>query len=108
MKKLSRLIFKDPDQKEALVIVSSLGLLILFLIVGALLFGPILSEILVKIFGSGLGFREAAVISFFLTTILLIVFAITAGDGIFGELSSLLFGWFGMFVFLTFGIAYIF
>lgn len=98
----------DKDQKESWVIIGGISLLALLLLVGFVFLGPILVDIINDIFGDGLGLRESAVLSFFLTTILLITLTITAGDGIFGELQYLIYGWFVMFAFLTIAIAYVF
>ena len=59
-------------------------------------------------FAPGLGFRDSAVISFFVTIVIMIVFAISSGDGILGEIQFILGGFFLFFVIIWLLVAWIF
>ena len=69
-----------------------------------LFFGPAIMEAT----SSGIGLRTAAIIAFFLSLIVIIVMAITAGDGLIGELPGMLGGFFAFFVVSWLMIAWIF
>ncbi len=56
----------------------------------------------------GLGLRSASIIAFFITTLLLVCFAIVAADGVFGELPWMLLAFFFFWGILTFWIAWVF
>lgn len=84
-----------------LVLVAVLG-------VGLLLYAPALAEFNQSHLAPGVDLREAAVIAFFATIVVLVIFAITAGDGLIGELQFMLLGFFAFFVVLWLLIAWIF
>jgi hypothetical protein len=46
----------------------------------------------------GLGMRSAALISFFVTVLTMVVFTFAAGDGFIGEIQFMLAGFFSFFV----------
>lgn len=76
-------------------------------IAGGLLFflgGPTIAAYLEP----GVGMRTAALISFFVTLVVVIVMAIAAGEGLFGEIQFMLAGFAAFFVVLWFLIAWIF
>lgn len=56
-------------------------------------------------FEAGMGWRDAAVLAFFASTTLIIVFTLVAGDGLLGELQFLIPGFFTLFVFFWLGFA---
>lgn len=56
----------------------------------------------------GVGLRDAALISFAVTLLTLVVFAVAAGDGLLGEIQFMLLGFFGFFAILWLLIAWIF
>ncbi|MDP1930817.1 MAG: hypothetical protein Q8L60_05115 [Gammaproteobacteria bacterium] len=95
---------KDESRKIAIALIS----LVLVAVIGALLLLPALGEIVSVHFSPGLGMRDAAVISFFITIALLIVFAISSGDGLLGELQFMLGGFFAFFVIIWLMIAWVF
>ncbi|MBU2884420.1 hypothetical protein KO507_01430 [Gilvimarinus agarilyticus] len=97
---------KDKTQARAtLVALVVVGLLALAATVLAL---PLLGEATDGIFSAGVGLKDAAVISFFVTMALLVVFAISSGDGLIGELQFILGGFFSFFIVIWLLIAWIF
>ena len=57
---------------------------------------------------AGVGFKDALVTGVILSTVLLVLFALVAGDGVVGELPSMIIGFFVLTLFFTFSIAWIF
>ena len=55
-----------------------------------------------------MGLKDSAIIALFATIIIMIVFAIAAGDGLLGEVQFMLGGFFSFFVILWLLIAWIF
>ncbi|MFM1895214.1 MAG: hypothetical protein RLZZ385_288 [Pseudomonadota bacterium] len=98
----------NKDKNEARKIL--IALLVLLLVVGLamVLLIPALGEIATVYFTPGLGLREAAVIAFFVSVILMIVFAVFSGDGLLGELQFILGGFFSFFLIFWLMIAWIF
>lgn len=89
---------------------------ILMLIAGGVIFGLMWG---VKIVGSslfgwfvtadaGIGFKDALIYSVVISTFLMVLFALVAGDGLVGELPSMLIGFFLFVSFFTFSLAWIF
>jgi len=97
---------KDKNEARKIVILL-ISLVAVLLIGGALLF-PALMEIATVHMLPGLGFKDAAVISFFVTIVLMIVLTITAGEGLLGELQFVLGGFFLFFLIIWMFIAWIF
>ena len=101
--------FDLDDQKQSFKIVAGIIVILLFaVVVGYLFFGPIIIEFSQEFLEPGVGVKTAAVISFFITFITLVVFAIFAGDGIIGEIQFMIAGFFTFFVIFWFLIAWIF
>lgn len=96
------------DQARSLKLLLLLLALILLLLAGMALLLPELLAIINPIFAPGLGLKQAAVIAFFVTTVLMIVLAITAGDGLLGELQFVLGAFMGFFVIIWLMLAWIF
>jgi len=96
------------DQKKALNIF--LGIVALFVVLGiaAYLALPAVTEIVAIHFEPGLGMKTAAIISFFVTLVVLIVMAIAAGDGLLGEIQFMLPAFLSFFLILWLMIAWIF
>ena len=95
---------KKESRKAALLIVSVLIVLGL----GFVVLIPAMSELVALHFTPGLGLRSAAVIAFFVTVSLFVVFAITAGDGLLGELQFMLGSFFLFFLIFWLMIAWVF
>lgn len=96
------------DRKEARTLALVLVVLLAILGVGLLLYAPALAEFNQAHLAPGVGLRESAVIAFFTTIVVLVIFAIAAGDGLIGELQFMLLGFFAFFVVLWLLIAWIF
>jgi hypothetical protein len=97
------------DKREARTVALAI-LVLLVLLVGAavLLLLPQLAEISRVSLEPGLGLKDAAVISFFVTIALMVVFAIAAGDGFIGEIQFMLAGFASFFVVIWLMLAWIF
>lgn len=95
---------KDESRKIAALLIS----LVVLLVVGALLLLPGLSEFAATHFEPGLGLRTAAVVSFFVSAVLMIIFAIASGDGLLGEVQFIIPGFLLFFVIFWLMMAWIF
>ena len=91
---------KNESRKIALALVGVVSLVVL----AGLLMLPALAEAMAP----GLGLKDAAIIAFFVTAILLIIFAVAAGDGLLGELQYLLAGFFLFYLIFWLMIAWVF
>ena len=69
---------------------------------------PMISDFVQAELEPGVGVKQSAIISFFITVITLAFFAITAGDGLLGELQFMQGGFFAFFGVIWFLIAWIF
>lgn len=78
------------------------------LLLGLFLFGPEVARITHQVFSQGLGLKDAAILSFFITTALLVIFAAFAGDGLLGEIQFMLASYFAFFVIFWLMTAWIF
>lgn len=95
---------KDESRKIAIVLVS----LVVVLGVAMLLMLPMLSELAAVHLSPGLGLKDAAIISFFVTVVIMIVFAVASGDGLLGEIQFVLGGFFLFFIIIWLLSAWIF
>ena len=91
---------KNESRKIALALVGVVSLVVL----AGLLMLPALAEAMAP----GLGLKDAAIIAFFVTAILLIIFAVAAGDGLLGELQYMLAGFFLFYLIFWLMIAWVF
>ncbi len=96
------------DKDESCKIAIALTLLVIVLSVAVLLMLPLLSEIVTIHLSPGLGLKASAVISFFVTIITLIVFAVAAGDGLLGEIQFILGDFLLFFLIIWISIVWIF
>ncbi len=96
------------DQQKSLKMLAVVAALLVLLGLAVALMMPLLSGFIDTHFAPGLGMREAAVISFFVTVITLVVFAVAAGDGLLGELQFILGGFFSFFLIFWLMLAWIF
>jgi len=97
----------NSESKNSTKILLILTILILGLVVGILLLFPDLSSVATD-FQNGVGFKDAAIYSFFTTLVLMVILAIAGGDGLIGELQFLLAGFLVFFVIIWLFIAWIF
>ncbi len=96
------------ESKTALKLLVVFAVLFLLLAVAAWLAWPIMADFAATQLAPGLGMRDAAVLSFFLTVLVMVVFAIAAGDGLLGEIQYMLAGFFSFFAVMWLLIAWIF
>lgn len=91
---------KTESRKIALALI---GLVILVVIAGLFMLPQLAAAM-----APGLGLKDAAIIAFFVTAILLIIFAVAAGDGLLGELQYMLAGFFLFYMVFWLMIAWVF
>jgi hypothetical protein len=102
----------NKDKNESRRIVISLFLLVVVVGVGVYFLLPSLIEILsvhfFPHFSSGLGFKDSAVLSFFVTLVVIVILVIVSGDGLLGEIQFVFASFFLFFVIFWFLIAWVF
>ncbi|ANG64100.1 hypothetical protein A8C75_17565 [Marinobacterium aestuarii] len=98
----------SKDKREARTLAIAIVVLLVLLLGAAVLLLPQLAEISRVSLEPGLGLKDAAVISFFVTIALMVVFAIAAGDGFIGEIQFMLAGFASFFVIIWLMLAWIF
>ena len=96
------------DKNESRRIAMALIAMLIIVAVGAALILPAMTEGVTAAFSPGIGLKEAAVIAFFITVAVLIVFAIVSGDGLLGELQFMIAGFLVFFLIFWLMIAWIF
>lgn len=96
------------DKKEARTIAIGLGVLAVLLVVAGAFALPFVAEFNRVYLAPGLGIKDAALLAFIATVIVLVVFAVAAGDGLLGELQFMLAGFFSFFLVLWLLLAWIF
>lgn len=84
------------------------ALLVALVVLGAAMVLPGLSEWVATTFDSGVGLKTAAIISAVVSIVVLVVFAVAAGEGLIGELQFMIPGFFLFFVFFWLMIAWVF
>ena len=57
---------------------------------------------------AGVGFKSSLIVSVVISTTLIVLFAVVAGDGLLGELPTIVIGFFLLTGFFTFSIAWLF
>ncbi|MEX0738634.1 MAG: hypothetical protein WD071_04780 [Pseudohongiella sp.] len=98
----------EKDKKDARALAIVLIILALVLTASAIFAMPALAEFNETFLAPGLGLRESSLIAFIATLILLVVFAVAAGDGLLGEIQFMLLGFFAFFLVLWLLVAWIF
>ncbi len=98
----------NRDQNESRKIFIAITILLIVLGVAVVLLLPSFLEIIAVVFAPGLGLKSAAIISFFVTLITLIVLAVAAGDGLVGDLPAMLGAFFLFFMIFWLMIAWVF
>ncbi|CAC9589050.1 hypothetical protein BHECKSOX_1360 [Bathymodiolus heckerae thiotrophic gill symbiont] len=96
------------DKNESREIAIALISLVVILVFSMVLLFPVLADIFTTHLEPGLGIKESAIIAFFITSVLMIIFTIASGDGLLGELQFLLIGFLLFFVTIWFLLAWIF
>ncbi|MGA1203209.1 MAG: hypothetical protein ACO4BJ_09540 [Planctomycetota bacterium] len=96
------------DKKEARVIAITLIVLVAIIAAGVFLLVPSIADFSATYLEPGLGLRNSAIASFFVTLIVMVIFAVASGDGLIGELQFLLPGFLGFFLIFWLMIAWVF
>lgn len=99
---------EEKDKKEARLIAIVLGAMVIIGAIASVLAFPLLAEFHDAYLAPGVGLRDAAIIAFAVTIVVMVVFAIAAGDGLLGEIQFMLLGFFAFFLMLWLLIAWIF
>jgi len=97
---------KDKDESRKIAI--ALIVLVSVFVVASAFMLPVVTEIATVHLSPGLGIKDSAVISFFISIVVMIVFAVASGDGLLGEIQFILGGFFLFFVIIWFLIAWVF
>lgn len=96
------------DKRTARTTAMLLVAIILALVAGIVLLAPELFAAMDPVFSEGVGLRTSAIISFFVTLVVMLLFTLAAGDGLIGELQFVLPAFFVFFLFFWLGIAWLF
>jgi hypothetical protein len=96
------------DKRQARATLLAIVAVVVLAVIASALLLPLLGDISSGAFSQGMGLKDAAVVAFFVTTALLVVFAITSGDGLIGEIQFVLGGFFSFFIIIWLMIAWIF
>ena len=96
------------DKSEARNIALTLLVLVVLFVAASVLIAPMASDFNANNFAEGVGLKDAAVISFFVTTLLMVVLALAAGDGLLGELQFMIGAFVSFFVVIWLLVAWIF
>jgi hypothetical protein len=96
------------DEKEARIVAIALITLVAILLVGAFFAFPLVAEFNQTYLAEGVGIKDSAIFAFIATVVVLIIFAIAAGDGLIGEIQFMLVGFFVFFLVLWLLIAWVF
>jgi hypothetical protein len=97
---------KDKRESRTIAIVLMTLLLIIGVVIVVML--PELSELARVHLSPGLGIKDSATISFFVSVVLLVIFALFSGDGLIGEIQFMIPGFFLFFVLNWLLIAWVF
>ncbi len=98
----------SADKRSARTTGVLLVLIVVTLVAGIVLLAPELFAAMEPIFSEGVGLRTSAIISFFVTLVVMLLFTLAAGDGLIGELQFVLPAFFVFFLFFWLGIAWLF
>lgn len=98
----------SADKRSARTTAVLLVLILVALVAGIVLLAPELFAAMEPAFSEGIGLRTSAIISFFVTLVVMLLFTLAAGDGLIGELQFVLPAFFVFFIFFWLGIAWLF
>ena len=98
----------EKDKRQARATLLAIVAVLILAVIAIILLLPMLGEVTGPVFSAGLGLKQSAVIAFFVTITLLVIFAISSGDGLIGELQFVLGGFFTFFLIIWLMIAWIF
>ena len=97
----------NKDKSDRKLTLYMFAVIFVFIILVAFLLF-LFSPNILHIFEPGLGLKSAAIVSFFVTIITFVIFAVTAGDGLLGEIQYMIGGFFTFFIIFWLMIAWIF
>lgn len=98
----------QKDKAESRKVGIILLVLVAVLLAAVALIIPMAAEFAAVHFEPGLGLKSAAVIAFFVSIVVMLVFAFAAGDGLIGELQYILSAFFLFFLIFWLMLAWIF
>lgn len=98
----------SQDKNEARKLFIFIAIIVLALAAAIFFMVPMISDFVQTELEPGVGVKQAAIISFFVTVVTLAFFAVAAGDGLLGELQFMLAGFFAFFGVIWFLIAWVF
>jgi len=96
------------DKNDSRKILLSLTVLFIILILSIIFMFPQFFEILSTSTSTGLGLKDSAVVSFFVSLVLVTVLAMVSGDGLLGEVQFVVVGFLLFFIVFWLMIAWIF
>ena len=96
------------DRNDSRKILLSLTVLFIILILSIIFMFPQFFEILSTSTSTGLGLKDSAVVSFFVSLVLVTVLAMVSGDGLLGEVQFVVVGFLLFFIVFWLMIAWIF
>ena len=96
------------DRNDSRKILLSLTVLFIILILSIIFMFPSFLEILSTSTATGLGLKDSAVVSFFVSLVLVTILAIVSGDGLLGEVQFVVVGFLLFFIVFWLMIAWIF
>jgi len=98
---------RDGNRSDLRILAVILAAAVALIGILALVGGPLVQEAAAA-FAPGIGLKAAAVWGFGVTVGLFVLFALVAGDGLFGEIQFMLGSFFAFFVVVTLLIAWVF
>lgn len=96
------------DRREAWRIVMGFAVLLLLTVIAAVVLWPSLDAMTTAHLAPGLGLKASFAWGFGVTFAVFVVFAMVAGDGVFGELPIMLGAFLGFWVIFSLSLAWIF
>ncbi|SVC49292.1 uncharacterized protein METZ01_LOCUS302146 [marine metagenome] len=96
------------DRNDSRKILLSLTVLFIILILSIIFMFPQFFEILSTSTSTGLGLKDSAVVSFFVSLVLVTVLAMVSGDGLLGEVQFVVVGFLLFFIVFWLMIAWVF
>ncbi len=97
----------DSGRRDIRLLVVLVGVALVVLLGLAILGVSVLGEVGAA-FDDGIGLKTAAIWGFGLTVALMVLFAVVAGDGLFGEIQYMLGAFFTFFAVITLLVAWVF
>ena len=96
------------DRNDSRKILLSLAVLFIILILAIIFMFPHFFDILSTSTSTGLGLKDSAVVSFFVSLVLVTVLAMVSGDGLLGEVQFVVVGFLLFFIVFWLMIAWVF